>query len=68
MSWSKNIMLVLAGIALGAIGGYVYYQFWGCNGSCAITSSPWKSTAYGAIMGALLFVNFQSEKKDKINV
>ncbi len=40
------------GIAVGAIAGYAYYYFIGCNsGSCPITSSPTTSVIYGAVMG-----------------
>jgi phage shock protein E len=46
---------ILAGIAMGAVGGYLYYYFVGCaSGACAITSSPVNSTLYGMVMGGLL--------------
>ena len=48
--------LTIAGVLLGALGGYLYYVFVGCaSGTCAITSSPTISTLYGALMGGLLF-------------
>jgi hypothetical protein len=51
-------------IALGAIAGYSYYFFVGCNsGSCAITSSPVNSTLYGAVMGGLVLNMFRKEKR-----
>jgi len=51
-------------IALGAILGYSYYHFIGCNsGSCAITSNPYISTVYGAFVG-LIFA-FPSKKKNE---
>ena len=32
--------------------GFAYYALIGCNsGTCAITSSPLNSTAYGALIG-----------------
>ncbi|KAB2813737.1 DUF6132 family protein [Phaeocystidibacter luteus] len=44
------------GIITGALAGYAYYYFYGCtSGSCAITSNPWRSSGYGAMMGVLLF-------------
>lgn len=56
----------LLGIALGALGGYLYYHFVGCaSGTCPITSKPFNSTAYGALMGGLLFNLF--EKKSSTN-
>lgn len=55
--------LTIAGVALGAIGGYLYYYFIGCaSGSCAITSNPTNSTLYGAMMGGLFLNMFQKEK------
>ena len=46
-------------VLLGAAGGYLYYNFIGCNGSCAITGSPYISTLYGAGIGAVL-VNWKA--------
>jgi hypothetical protein len=44
-----------AGTVLGALGAYIYYQKWGCtSGNCAITSNPWLSTLWGAVMGFLI--------------
>jgi len=51
------------GIFVGALGGYAYYYFVGCNsGTCAITSNPLNTTAYGMLMGALL--GFKEKKKE----
>lgn len=59
----KNILGIL-GIVLGALTGYLYYQFVGCNsGSCSISSSPTNSTLYGALMGYLLLSLFEKDKK-----
>lgn len=52
MIWHK-IKLFLP-VVLGALGGFLYYSFMGCAGSCAITSSPVNSTVYGAVMGLIL--------------
>jgi hypothetical protein len=55
----RNIIPVL----LGALGGFLYYNFIGCySGSCPITSSPVMSTMYGALIG-LVFINFNTNKK-----
>ena len=44
-----------AGVMIGAIGGFLYYYFIGCNsGSCAITSSPYISTTWGGLLGFFL--------------
>lgn len=54
--------LTILGLIAGAIGGYLYYHFVGCaGGSCAITSKPFNSTLYGAVLGGLLLNMFQKE-------
>jgi hypothetical protein len=59
----KTLLLWLAGGALGAAGGYLYFLYFGCEGSCAITSSPVNSTLYGTVMGGLVFSMFDTKKK-----
>ncbi len=55
---------LIVGILSGALAGFFYWYFVGCNsGSCAITSSPYNSTIYGAVMGGLIFSLFKKEKK-----
>lgn len=42
-------------VVIGAAGGFLYYKFVGCaSGTCPITSNPWSSTIYGAVMGLLI--------------
>ncbi|MBK8944143.1 MAG: hypothetical protein IPM32_02630 [Ignavibacteriae bacterium] len=56
----KRILPVLS----GAILGYAYYHFIGCNsGGCPITSNPFISTVYGAAVGFL--ISIPSKKKIK---
>lgn len=53
----KKIFTVrlLIGLLGGGILGFAYYYFIGCNsGGCAITSDPYRMTAYGMLFGALL--------------
>ena len=55
--------LSLIGLVIGAIGGYIYYSQVGCvSGTCAITSNPWMSTAWGAAFGFLIFDMFDKKK------
>jgi len=55
--------LTILGVIVGAIAGYAYYHFVGCaSGTCLITSRPLNRTAYGALMGGLLFSSFGSAK------
>jgi hypothetical protein len=45
----------IAGIVIGAALGFAYYKFVGCaSGTCLITSSPFMSTLFGAIIGVLI--------------
>ncbi|MDZ7290500.1 MAG: DUF6132 family protein [candidate division KSB1 bacterium] len=49
--WAKRALPIV----LGATAGYAYYYFIGCaSGTCPITSNPWISTAYGAVLGFLI--------------
>lgn len=41
-------------VLIGAIVGFLVYRFIGCRtGTCAITSNPYISTIYGAVVGLL---------------
>lgn len=56
----KTIILTASGMIAGAVAGYLYYHFIGCNsGTCLITSRPVNSTLYGAVMGGLLLSMFE---------
>lgn len=66
MNFILKNKLILIGIIIGSISGYLYYHFVGCaNGACRITSSPINSTLYGALMGSLLFSIFKSKENNK---
>ncbi len=42
-------------VVVGAIAGLAYQRFIGCRtGTCALTSNPYISAIYGAVMGYLL--------------
>jgi hypothetical protein len=46
---------LIASVAFGAALGFAYQRVVGCRtGTCPITSNPYVSTAYGAVMGYLL--------------
>lgn len=63
--WTKRILPV----AVGAILGYSYYYFIGCNGSCPISGNPYISTVYGTFAG-FLFIDwkqiFNKNKKEEV--
>lgn len=61
--WFLSHTLSIAGIAVGAIAGYLYWHQVGCaSGTCLITSKPLNSTLYGSLMGFLLFSLFKKER------
>ncbi|MBS1545125.1 MAG: hypothetical protein JST14_15930 [Bacteroidetes bacterium] len=62
MQLVKRNGLLVAGVLLGAVGGYLYWKHVGClTGTCPITSHPLNSTAYGAFMGGLLGSMFKKK-------
>lgn len=51
-------------VGLGALGGFAYYYFIGCNsGYCPITSSPVISTVYGGVLGLIIASGATDGKK-----
>ena len=65
----KNRWYILViGLVLGCVGGFIYYYFVGCNsGTCPIKSNPFASTAYGGVIGllfGLLFIPTKKSNKD----
>ncbi|HSQ74735.1 MAG TPA: DUF6132 family protein, partial [Bacteroidota bacterium] len=53
-TWNIWVKRALA-VSLGSAGGFAYYYFIGCtSGACPITSNPYISTAYGALIGVVL--------------
>lgn len=62
---SKYLWITIAIIIGGAL-GYAYYHFIGCqSGTCPITSNPWISTGYGALLGFVLVLGRKSKKNNK---
>lgn len=63
MKFLSKYKLTFIGLVVGAVAGYAYYHFIGCSaGTCPITSHPFNSTAYGSVMGGLLFSIFRKEE------
>lgn len=51
----RNHMRLAIFVLGGALIGYLYYRFVGCrSGVCPITSNPYISAGYGALMGLML--------------
>ena len=58
--------LLLLGVIVGTIGGYLYWHFIGCNnGTCPLTSSPINSSIAGALLGGLVFTSFPNSEKNE---
>lgn len=54
----------LIGVSLGVITGFLYYRFVGCStGGCAITSNPWLTVGWGAVMGFLIADSFKEKRE-----
>ena len=63
----KKHNLKIIGIIVGGIAGFAYYHFVGCaSGTCPITSNPYMTTGYGALLGYLLFDMFKTKENGKI--
>ena len=67
MQFLEKHRIVLAGILIGGLAGYLYYAYVGCSsGTCSITSKPINSSLYGSLLGGLLgssLSNNNSKKK-----
>jgi hypothetical protein len=50
--FQNKIFIYTIGTVLGALSGYLYWKFVGCeSGTCAITSKPFNSTLYFGLVG-----------------
>ena len=65
----KNLKKFIINASIGAVLGFLYYIFIGCNtGTCNITSNPFISVIYGLVFGILLTIIFSkptSKEKQK---
>lgn len=69
-SFFKTKRLQIIFFFAGAVGGFIYWRFVGCeSGTCAIKSVWYWSTLWGALMGYLIgdfisdFINRKKNKK-----
>lgn len=64
--WIIKNSLFFSGAAFGAIAGFLYWKYVGCiTGTCAITSNPFRSTIYFAVVGGFLFSLLEKKEKQK---
>lgn len=49
----KKVLMIAVPTLLFAGAGFLYYRFVGCDGTCAIASSPYLSILIGGVFGAL---------------
>jgi hypothetical protein len=63
----KKYRITILGVIIGIVSGFLYWHFIGCsNGTCPLTTSPIKSTFFGAIIGGLMFSpNKNKNKKEE---
>ena len=67
--WILQNKLMFMGAAVGAVAGFLYWNYVGClTNTCAITSDPTRSTLYFALMGGLLFSSFKKKKEKRDEV
>ena len=68
IKWLNRNKLYVAGAILGALAGFLYWNFVGCSsGTCSITSKPLNSSLYGALMGSLVFGIFQKDNNKTVS-
>ena len=65
----KKMLMTAIPTLLFAGAGFAYYHYIGCNnGACAIASSPFISTAFGAIVGASVGYTLSDGRKKNANL
>ncbi len=49
------VIKIALGVVVGGVAGFALYKLVGCStGACPLTSNPWISTLYGAVLGGLV--------------
>ncbi len=52
---NKKVLTIGIGIAVGLLGGFLYWKFIGCtSGTCPITSNWHTTTLFGGVFGYLI--------------
>ena len=52
---THKALKIAIGIVAGGVVGFMYYRFVGCaSGTCPLTSNPYLSVLYGALVGLLI--------------
>ena len=60
----KSILIIFLFLLGGAGFGYLYYTFFGCTGSCPITSDPIRTMIYFGLIGGLVgMISLPDQKK-----
>ncbi len=58
----------IAWIAAGGIAGFAWYHFVGCTtGACPISSNPYISSGYGALIAAIATAGNSRSGRKKVN-
>lgn len=62
----KKTLVILSGIAIGLLGGFLYWKFIGCSsGTCPLTSKWHTSTLFGGVFGYLIADSIKLKEKEK---
>lgn len=60
--WFRRVFFTM----LGGLAGFGYYYFIGCStGTCPITSNPFTSIMYGAVVGLVLSIDGSKKEIQK---
>jgi hypothetical protein len=64
--WLKLYKWKIVGVVIGAIAGFAYWYYIGCNsGTCPIQSNWHTSTLYGGLIGYILPKSPVKKKEEK---
>jgi len=54
MKIRNKIIIIFVGVLVGAVSGFFYWKFIGCENGCSIKSVWWRMSLWGGAMGGLL--------------